>query len=83
MKWMLGQVDGDPGRLAGVFERFFAESDPFYAAGDRHSLAKLRQHFARWLVGTPTATSPRLFNRADAEAEQLASYAQDAFGGPA
>lgn len=83
VKWMLGQVDGNVTRLTTVFERFFEESDPFYAAGDRHSLAKLRQHFARWLVGAPIATNPRLFNRADAEAEQLASYAQDAFGDPA
>lgn len=81
VKWMLSQVDGDATRLAGVFDRFFAEADPFYAAGDRHSLAKLRQHFARWLVDTPIAASTRHFNRADAEAEQLAAYAQDAFGG--
>lgn len=53
VSWMLDQVGGDAEKLKPVFRRFFADDDLYYAASARHELAKLRQHFGRWLVDAP------------------------------
>jgi hypothetical protein len=55
--WMLSQVGGDVERFAGVVKRYLADADRFYA-DDRHSLAKLRAQFQRWLVSGPAPPKP-------------------------
>ncbi len=56
VKFVLGQCNGDLAKFLAVVGRFLADDDPFFAAADRHTLPKLRQHFARWLV--PAAATP-------------------------
>lgn len=50
MKEILGFVESDLAKLWPIMDRYFADDDPYYAAGDRHKLAKMKTHFARWLV---------------------------------
>ena len=63
LKWILSQIENDGVRFAEILGRFFADDDLFYAAEDRHSLAKLRQHFARWLVEAPLPEKSRTKSR--------------------
>ncbi len=53
VQWMLAQVGQDLTKFTTIVGRFMSDDDPFFAAADRHSLGKLRQHFARWLVDQP------------------------------
>lgn len=70
--WMLTQVEQDLSKFTAVVARFLADDDPFYAAGDRHGLGKLRQHFARWLVNQPIQTPQR--TKAEREADDIRRY---------
>ena len=64
--WMLKQAGGDAAKLAAIFDRYFADADPFYAA-DRHTLGMLRAKFARWLPDRPVETSRDARQRAAAD----------------
>lgn len=70
--WMLTQVEQDLSKFTAVVARFLSDDDPFYAAGDRHGLGKLRQHFARWLVNQPIQTPQR--TKAEREADDIRRY---------
>jgi len=50
VRWMLAQVGGDDAALRPIFERYLADSDPFYAQSG-HDLGTLRSKFTRWLTG--------------------------------
>lgn len=55
---MLAFLKDDVPKLLTIFDRFFADSDQFYAVDSRHDFARLSQHFNRWAVDAPPATGP-------------------------
>lgn len=56
---MLKHVGEDVPRLLAIFDRFFADDDPFFAAESGHAFDNLDRHFNRWLIAAPVASRQR------------------------